>query len=149
MALVSNGTYQFRDQDNIGYLVIRDPAPGSPVVVSRDGLLPPVWQIKNEDDGTVTIWTEFKGRRMYLSCAGDPRVAAPLVYGMEPRRWDLRPGTDEDYVVIAVPARLLGPGDKDGLAVDLPQADAYPPPAVLERLSPEKDTQNWFLQEQS
>ncbi|MEZ0107899.1 hypothetical protein ABH920_001891 [Catenulispora sp. EB89] len=149
MALVSNGAYRFLDQDHIGSLVIRDPAPGSPVIVSRGSLLPPIWQVRNEDDGTVTIWTEFQGLRMYLSCAGDPRVAAPLVYGMEPRRWDLRPGSDEDFVIIAVPARLLGPGDKDGLAVDLPQADTYPPPAMLARLDREKDTQNWFLQEHS
>ncbi|WP_194908757.1 hypothetical protein [Catenulispora rubra] len=143
MAPVPDGVYRF--DDHMGYLAIRDTSPESPVVVSSGYSLPPVWQIKNEDDGTLTVWSTLQGLRMYLSYAGGPRVATLLVSGAQPTRWELRPGFDEYHVVIAVPARLLAPEDKDGLAVDLGRARSYPPETALMRLDPENDVQNWRL----
>lgn len=146
MDSVPDGNYRFSEHG--GYLAFLRDAPSSPVVLSTGVGLPPIWKIKNEGDGTVTIWSHLEGLKMHMSYDGAPKHEAPLIAGVEKdkaTRWELRPGYDDYHVLIAVPAGLLSPDDKDGLVVDLGRARTLPTPAALMRLNPEDDAQNWRL----
>ncbi|MEZ0107949.1 hypothetical protein ABH920_001947 [Catenulispora sp. EB89] len=146
MAQESDGVYQFTN--DLGALALRDPFPAGPVVVSDGTSLPPRWNIKRELDGILTIWTELKGRdqRLYMSYAGDPRVGTPLIHTSVPTRWKLLFGSDDFHMILAVPADLLAPGDKDGLAIDVGSSRSYPIATELKRLDVASDTQNWIMQ---
>ncbi|MEY9860579.1 hypothetical protein ABH935_006216 [Catenulispora sp. GAS73] len=144
MAPVPDGVYRFQDQ--LGFLSVQAPAPGSPVLVTPDpgGYgPPPVWQIRNNDDGTVMIRAAF-GPPLFLGYPGAPQPMMPVIASPEPTRWELRPGFDDEHIVIAVPANLT-PDDEDGLVVDLGLMRMFPPRTALMTSQPDNPAQNWYL----
>jgi hypothetical protein len=144
MAPVPDGVYRFQDQ--LGLLSLWDPVPGSPVVVAPPygGYgPPPVWQIRNNNDGTVMIRVAF-GLPLFLSYPDDPQPLMPVIATPRPTPWELRPGSDDGHVVIAVPASLT-PDDKDGLVVDLGPLRMFPPRTALMTFEPDNSAQNWYL----
>ena len=68
----------------------------------------------------------------------------PVIATPRPTPWELRPGLDDQHVVIAVPASLT-PDDKDGLVVDLGPMRMFPARTALLPFQSDNPAQNWYL----